>query len=685
MWIDLMRKLVIFVMKIALVQILCPAGVFASTLWCRPAYQSYTVTHVSARDLAGASVSGGQKLPPGKGIFAVEGKKRGRMIIESAPIMALFPFDHAVISGSADLPPDSYISYELSAGFTGEKGELVWSDWYKLGIFRPDGASASAGAQEDAFGRVETDTLSLKTRAKALRYRVSLEGPGGETALRLVAVNYNDASKPYDETVALDRLPKPATGTAPWVRRLDVPQRSQMEEQERYRHDICSPTSLSMVLDFRGLKLATMQTVAAVYDGAAEIYGNWIFNTAFAGSRGFDSFVDRLSSVAEVEHEIANGRPVIASITFGHGELKNAPIKQTKGHLVVITGFDKNGNFLVNDPAANASAAVNRVYNREEFARVWLKNKNGLIYRVAPRLPKVMRVAVPLANLYSEPLDVAASTAAPVLESQLLLGELVQVSEFKGEWARVECVEQAYYPDKKGPRQAALERPDKWGGYPGWVKADTLAYGDMYAGGYVITAASTTAQVETAQGIVPLTLYMGTRLCPVADEDGGSVKVVLPDGRPALVSTKDAEPAVRKSGVRSGVLEQARKYINVPYILGGRTAEGIDCSGLSGIAYRSMGIYLPRNAYEQYLYAKHLKKVNLEKGDLVFTSGRNRPRDIVHVMLYAGGEKLLESTQEAGKMRETTFKEKLGVPLSKITEGQPVGERMVYFGTVLDD
>jgi len=339
-----MRKIGLLVMKIAFAQLLCPAGAFASTLWCRPAYQSYTVTHMSSRDIAGAAVDGGLRLPPGQGLLAVSGQQRGKTVLESLPLMSLFPFDRAVISGSADLPRDAYVSYELSAGFVGDKGELVWSDWYKMGIFRPDGASASAGIQEDAFGRVDADTLSLKTRAVALRYRVTLEGPANTTVLRLVAVNYSDSSRPYDESAALDSLPRSSAG-APWVRRLAVPQRSQEEEQERYRHDICSPTSLSMVLDFLGVKLATMDTVAAVYDSGAEIYGNWVFNTAFAGSKGFDAFVDRLSSVAEAEHEIANGRPVIASITFGHGELKNAPMKQTKGHLVVITGFDKTGNF----------------------------------------------------------------------------------------------------------------------------------------------------------------------------------------------------------------------------------------------------------------------------------------------------------------------------------------------------
>ncbi|MEW6040970.1 MAG: C39 family peptidase, partial [Elusimicrobiota bacterium] len=78
----------------------------------------------------------------------------------------------------------------------------------------------------------------------------------------------------------------------------------------------------------------------------------------------------------------------IASITFGPKELKNSPLNNTKGHLVVIRGFDKKGRVIVNDPAAPDATSVERIYDRKEFARAWIKNKLGTSYVIMPIKPE---------------------------------------------------------------------------------------------------------------------------------------------------------------------------------------------------------------------------------------------------------------------------------------------------------
>ena len=100
---------------------------------------------------------------------------------------------------------------------------------------------------------------------------------------------------------------------------------------------------------------AARHTFDYAYDGA----GNWPFNTAYAAPlAGGPSFVTRLRSLREAERFIAAGIPLVASISFGSGDLDGSPISGTNGHLLVIAGFTESGDVVVNDPAIPASTTT---------------------------------------------------------------------------------------------------------------------------------------------------------------------------------------------------------------------------------------------------------------------------------------------------------------------------------------
>ncbi len=67
------------------------------------------------------------------------------------------------------------------------------------------------------------------------------------------------------------------------------------------------------------------------------------------------------------------------------------------------------------------------------------------------------------------------------------------------------------------------------------------------------------------------------------------------------------------------IIQEAEKYLGAPYLLGGKTKKGIDCSGLVQIAYQnSLGIILPRHSRDQRKLGRKIKLKNSEAGDLVF-------------------------------------------------------------------
>jgi hypothetical protein len=162
----------------------------------------------------------------------------------------------------------------------------------------------------------------------------------------------------------------------------------------------CSPTSTSMVLGYWGsgpsaadtawvdppvdpqVDYAARNVFDYPYDGA----GNWPFNTAYASRFGLEGFVTRLRSLAEAESFLASGIPLVVSVSFKEGKLDGAGYS-TNGHLLVIRGFTRSGDVIVNDPASHLIADDTRVrviYDREQFENTWVPHSGGIVYVIHP-------------------------------------------------------------------------------------------------------------------------------------------------------------------------------------------------------------------------------------------------------------------------------------------------------------
>jgi hypothetical protein len=336
---------------------------FAQEAGC-PAGKAYWETTGFEGDHDGTAAADGLTLEAGD---------RGRWtgpVVEAA-------FRETVPSWQADTPPGSWIEVDLRARVGGD-----WTDWAKLGRWHSgDGPvrRGSVGGQP----LVDVDTLVLDRAASAIQARVTLEASGAERGPRLRGLGIALSSGADRAGVV------PPLGLAS---DLPVPPRSQMVYPDGGRV-WCSPTSLSMVMAYWAERvgepawdLPVPSVVRGVLDQTRGIAGNWPFNTAFAAARGLNARVLRLASLAEVEPWTDAGVPVIASIRFRAGELAGAPIASALGgHLLVVRGFTRGGDVLVNDPAAWSDRMVPRRYGRTQLERVWLNGSNGLVYLVHPQ------------------------------------------------------------------------------------------------------------------------------------------------------------------------------------------------------------------------------------------------------------------------------------------------------------
>jgi cell wall-associated NlpC family hydrolase len=155
------------------------------------------------------------------------------------------------------------------------------------------------------------------------------------------------------------------------------------------------------------------------------------------------------------------------------------------------------------------------------------------------------------------------------------------------------------------------------------------------------------------QGATISDAVMADLLLPIG-RMGSSFMVRLPDGRIAYVPASDVEYQdnyiAKNKPTAEGVEKIAMKMVGFPYLWGGTSTKGVDCSGFTKTVFRMNDIRLPRDASQQVYVGKRVAPgpnfENLRKGDLLFfgTKAENgRPAKIVHVAIYLGGGYFIQS------------------------------------------
>ena len=237
--------------------------------------------------------------------------------------------------------------------------------------------------------------------------------------------------------------------------------------------------------------------------------------------------------------------------------------------------------------------------------------------------------------------------------TQVLFGDIVQVEEVAGGWARIVAVGQAAPP--LDPR-----------GYPGWLRAAHIVPdddGEQPGEGQYVVDAMFSALRDRPQAPAPaVDIVLGTRLTVLGPAQGRYVPVAAP-GRPAPLwaDLADLAPvATQPAAAPRDLLPVALRLHGVPYIWGGVSPYGIDCSGLVYLAHRRLNAVVPRDAGDQANASVPVEPGAREPGDLCFFSEGPDAR-IDHVGLLDGAGQLVHASGSAGQVRQ----EPLDGPLAR--------------------
>ncbi|MCL6456440.1 MAG: C40 family peptidase [Gorillibacterium sp.] len=259
------------------------------------------------------------------------------------------------------------------------------------------------------------------------------------------------------------------------------------------------------------------------------------------------------------------------------------------------------------------------------------------------------------------------------IQSQILYGTPVLGIEEQEHWVKV-CI-----PDQPTPKEAR--------GYPGWLSKNQLlvakaSFSAQQRYAVVSSKKAWLYESETAQPCLELS-YMTS--LPIDVEDSGEsewVRVTTPHGLRLLrssdirittrsgiqsigggaeqvasliepvqadsaKSSADMADVMVQSPIGDGIVHQARRFLGLPYLWGGMSSYGFDCSGFAYTMHQSQGLLIPRDASAQAEAGRIIESDQLAPGDLLFFAHQEGQGRVHHVGIYAGSGQMIHSPDSA--------------------------------------
>ncbi|MEN9700183.1 MAG: hypothetical protein RLZZ301_1381 [Bacteroidota bacterium] len=217
---------------------------------------------------------------------------------------------------------------------------------------------------------------------------------------------------------------------------------------------------------------------------------------------------------------------------------------------------------------------------------------------------------VPIAPIRAEQADRSEQI------SQLLFGEMVEIIGFGQPWVRVKSLLDHYegYLDFKHLLPLTEKELRRW--------LDQFQY-----------ATEKTLEIESPYG----RLLLSKGACVGASD--------------FQIGAWQFERSVSVPSMKT-CWEHAYEYLNSPYLWGGKSLFGIDCSGLTQMVFRLQGINLPRDAYQQAEGGQEITFEDRQENDLLFF--QNAEGKVIHVGILGAGDQLIHA---AGRVRIDELRE----------------------------
>ncbi len=270
-----------------------------------------------------------------------------------------YPFNQGLPSwnGSA---PDTGSSFKIQMRFPDGTG---WSPWLTVGYWKAH-IWASYGPTSYAGGYVDIDYVKLSSYVSAWQFKITLTRSTVERpspTLRTLSFFVSDSRTTTSLDFSRILNDKPAAIFIPteFIYQYGV--------DPQIGGEICSPTSVSMILRSYSIPVDPLQFALDTYDPYHGMFGVWPRVVQNASEYGIDGAVTRYRSWSEAREILANGGRISMSV---------GPPLYT-GHLMMLAGFTENGDPIVHDPARTNGYSY--VFNKSDLSHSWF-DKGGVAY-----------------------------------------------------------------------------------------------------------------------------------------------------------------------------------------------------------------------------------------------------------------------------------------------------------------
>ena len=226
--------------------------------------------------------------------------------------------------------------------------------------------------------------------------------------------------------------------------------------------------------------------------------------------------------------------------------------------------------------------------------------------------------------------------------TQAILGTPVRILEKRGGWLLIQTPDEylGWAVDNVGRTDSA--------GFDAWARRPKVIVTEP--SGWVRTAKDSRSD--------PVGDVVAGGILALRGEEGAFYEVEFPDGRGGYLAKSDGEPytawLAKAKDTPQSIVATARRFFGVPYLWGGTSAKGMDCSGYTKTVYFLNGVLLPRDAGQQWLVGEAVDTTerleSVQPGDLLFFGSRPtaaRPARVTHVAIYLGGGRYIHTPGDA--------------------------------------